>query len=117
MDNEPFDFKFLFKNPETAQYIDAVVQGTLVDPVLTVHLKDGWSLVRPIHGYLQHDADSDGWAEIIQWVNPACPPPPEFALKCAKSPRPVGEGEGEGERWSTRSGRGRPIAIDSAGTA
>lgn len=29
MDNEPFDFKLLFKNPETAQYIDAVAKGKL----------------------------------------------------------------------------------------
>lgn len=29
MDNEPFDFKFLFKNPVTAKYIDAVVKGKL----------------------------------------------------------------------------------------
>ncbi len=29
MDNEPFDFRFLFKHPETAQYIDAAVKGKL----------------------------------------------------------------------------------------
>ena len=29
MDNEPFDFKLLFKNPETAKYIDAVAKGKL----------------------------------------------------------------------------------------
>ena len=29
MDNEPFDFKLLFKNPETSQYIDAVAKGKL----------------------------------------------------------------------------------------
>ena len=29
MDNEPFDFKLFFKNPETAQYIDAVAKGRL----------------------------------------------------------------------------------------
>lgn len=29
MDNEPFDFKVLFKNPETSKYIDAVVKGKL----------------------------------------------------------------------------------------
>ena len=62
-------------------YVTDVLNGKLVDPVLTVHLKDGWSLVRPVHGYLQHDEDSAGWAEVIQWVNPACPPPPEFDLR------------------------------------
>jgi hypothetical protein len=48
--------------------------------VLSIHMKDGWAVVKPIHGYLQHDEDSVGWAEIIQWVNPDCPPPPEFDL-------------------------------------
>jgi len=29
MDNEPFDFRFLFKNPETIRYIDAAAKGRL----------------------------------------------------------------------------------------
>jgi hypothetical protein len=29
MDNEPFDFRVLFKNPETVQYIDAAIKGKL----------------------------------------------------------------------------------------
>lgn len=62
------------------QYVDAILKGTLFDPVLSIHLRDGWTAVRAIHGYLQHDEDSAGWAEVIQWVNPACPPPPEFDL-------------------------------------
>jgi GNAT superfamily N-acetyltransferase len=63
------------------QYVDAVERGELVDPVLTAHLRDGWTVVRPIHGYLSHDDESDGWAAVIQWVNPECPPPPEFELR------------------------------------
>ena len=63
------------------QYVAAVLSGQLFDPVLTIHLKDGWTAVKPIHGYLQHDEDSAGWAEVIQWVNPDCPPPPEFELR------------------------------------
>jgi GNAT superfamily N-acetyltransferase len=63
------------------QYVAAVLAGQLFDPVLTIHLKDGWSAVKPIHGYLQHDEESAGWAEVIQWVNSACPPPPELELR------------------------------------
>jgi hypothetical protein len=63
------------------QYVAAVLAGQMSDPVLTVHLKDGWAGVKPIHGYLQHDEDSAGWAEVIQWINPDCPPPPEFELR------------------------------------
>ncbi len=63
------------------RYVDAVVSGELFDPVLSLHLKDGWTVVRPIQGYLQHDEESAGWAVVIQWVNPACPPPNEFDLR------------------------------------
>lgn len=62
------------------QYIEAVLNGKLFDPALSIHLKDGWTAVRPIHGYLPHDDDSAGWAMVIQWINPDCPPPPEFDL-------------------------------------
>jgi GNAT superfamily N-acetyltransferase len=62
-------------------YVEAVVAGKAFDPVLSLHLKDGWTVVRPIQGYLQHDEDSAGWAVVIQWVNPDCPPPPEFDLR------------------------------------
>lgn len=62
-------------------YVETVLAGALFDPVLSLHVKDGWSAVKPIHGYLQHDEESAGWAEVIQWVNPQCPPPPEFALR------------------------------------
>ena len=62
------------------EYVAAVRAGTMIDPVLTAHLKDGWAVVRPIQGYLQHDPDSAGWAAVIQWVNPECPPPPGLEL-------------------------------------
>jgi GNAT superfamily N-acetyltransferase len=68
-------------NMTVEQYVEAVLSGKLFDPVLSIHLKDGWTVVRPIHGYLQHDEDSVGWAVVIQWVNPDCPPPAEFDLR------------------------------------
>ena len=63
------------------EYVREVVAGARVDPVLSAHLKDGWQVVKPIRGYLPHDSESAGWAAVIQWVNPACPPPPEFNLR------------------------------------
>ena len=66
---------------DARDYVAEVVAGQRRDPVLSAHLKDGWSVVRPIHGYLQHDPESADWAAVIQWVNPASPPPPEFALR------------------------------------
>jgi GNAT superfamily N-acetyltransferase len=61
-------------------YVRQVVGGTRIDPVLSAHLKDGWQVVRPIHGYLQHDPESANWAAVIQWINPECPPPPDREL-------------------------------------
>ncbi len=66
------------------QYVSGVLSGQLFDPVLSIHMKDGWAPVKPIHGYLQHDEDSVGWAEVIQWINPTSPPPPEFDLRKMK---------------------------------
>lgn len=63
------------------EYVREVVAGARVDPVLSAHLKDGWQVVKPIHGYLQHDPESAGWAAVIQWVNPESPPPPALALR------------------------------------
>jgi len=67
------------------EYVDSVLTGKLFDPVLSIHIKDGWSAIKPIHGYLQHDDESSGWAEVIQWVNPECPPPPGFELRTSSS--------------------------------
>jgi len=63
------------------RYVADVVSRTRTDPVLSAHLKDGWMVVKPIQGYLQHDPESGGWAAVIQWINPACPPPAEFTLR------------------------------------
>src|SRR5215831_12511011 len=42
------------------QYLDSVLSGKLFDPVLSIHIKNGYTAVKPIHGYLQHDEDSAG---------------------------------------------------------
>lgn len=69
------------------RYVRDVVAGTRIDPVLSAHLKDGWLAVKAIHGYLQHDPESAGWAALIQWVNPDCPPPAgERLLDLARRP-------------------------------
>jgi GNAT superfamily N-acetyltransferase len=63
------------------EYVAEVVAGSRSDPVLSVHLVDGWSVVKAIRGYLQDDPESDNCAAVIQWINLASPPPPEFALR------------------------------------
>jgi hypothetical protein len=63
------------------EYVAQVVAGKRDDPVLSVHLKDGWTVVKAIRGYMQDDPESNNCAAVIQWINPACPPPPELALR------------------------------------
>lgn len=63
------------------EYVRAVVDGGITDPVLTVHLHDGWEVVTAIRGYLPHDVESAGWAAIIQWLNPAVPTPDELDIR------------------------------------
>lgn len=64
-----------------SEYVRRVVAGALIDPVLTAHIKDGWLVVRPVSGYLQHDAESANQAALIQWINPQCPPPADAELR------------------------------------
>jgi hypothetical protein len=68
-------------NMSPEAYVAEVIAGTRTDPVLSVHLKDGWTVVKAIRGYMQDDPESANCAAVIQWVNPACPPPPELDLR------------------------------------
>jgi hypothetical protein len=58
MGNDPFDFKILFKNPETKKYIDAMVKGklNLADITQFVKLEGGTKLA----GMLSADAFAKG---------------------------------------------------------
>lgn len=56
------------------EYAQAVAAGTLTDPVLSVHLKEGWSVFGIAHRYLPGDLDSGGAAALIEWVNPDAKP-------------------------------------------
>ena len=69
------------QTPSPEDYVAAVIAGKLTDPVLSVHLKDGWKVVKALRGYMHDDAESANCAAVIQWLNPDCPPPPEFALR------------------------------------
>jgi GNAT superfamily N-acetyltransferase len=71
------------------EYVARVKRGELVDPVLTAHLHDGWDVITAIRGYLPHDEESCGWAAVIQWLNPASPPPAEFDLARLSRRAPV----------------------------
>jgi hypothetical protein len=67
MGNDPFDFKILFKNPETKKYIDAVVKGklNLADITQFVKLEGGTKLA----GMLNADAFAKGNMSALETQN------------------------------------------------
>jgi GNAT superfamily N-acetyltransferase len=51
------------------QYTIEVVQGRIVDPTLTFQLRQGFAVLAVVSGYLRHDAESLGYAALIEWIN------------------------------------------------
>jgi GNAT superfamily N-acetyltransferase len=52
------------------QYVERVVQGKMSDPTLSFQLKFGYHVLSVVHGYLQDDPESLGYAAVIEWLNP-----------------------------------------------
>ena len=52
------------------EYTAAVARGEVEDPTLTFQLKQGFTVLAVVSGYLRHDPESLGWAAIIEWLNP-----------------------------------------------
>jgi hypothetical protein len=74
MDNDPFDFRLLLKNPMTSQYIDAAAKGKLDLSKITqfVKLEDGTKL----SGLVNADIQAKGSVAAIQKQQPG-----EFSAK------------------------------------
>jgi len=51
------------------EYVDRVVAKDVYDQVLTAQLANGFILKRVIRSYLSSDAESDGYATLLEWVN------------------------------------------------
>ncbi len=59
-----------YKDQMTArEYVDRVMKKSLVDPVLTTQLSNGFVLKRLIKSYLTSDRESDGYATLLEWSN------------------------------------------------
>lgn len=59
-----------YKDQMTArEYVDKVMKKSLVDPVLTTQLSNGFVLKRLIKSYLTSDRESDGYATLLEWSN------------------------------------------------
>lgn len=57
------------------EYAAAVAARRLSDPVLSVHLGEGWTLFGIAHAYLPTDSESRGAAALIEWLNAGWKPP------------------------------------------
>ncbi len=56
-------------------YVERVIDKTLVDPVLTPQLSNGFVLKRLIPDYFPTDSESRGYATFLEWSNLAHVPP------------------------------------------
>jgi predicted amidohydrolase/ribosomal protein S18 acetylase RimI-like enzyme len=51
------------------EYVEGVINKSLVDPVLTTQLSNGFILVRLLKSYMVSDAESQGYATLLEWTN------------------------------------------------
>ncbi len=68
------------------EYVEKVQNKTLIDPVMTAQIANGFVLKRLIQAYMSSDAESDGWATLMEWTNLDYDPSPR---KQYLSARPV----------------------------
>lgn len=69
------------------EYVDKVIDKTLVDPVLTTQLANGFVLKRLLQNYLPSDEESLGWATFLEWSNLDYQPDPNRRLVAARRVR------------------------------
>jgi predicted amidohydrolase/ribosomal protein S18 acetylase RimI-like enzyme len=51
------------------EYVGKVINKTLIDPVLTTQISNGFVLKRLIQSYLDSDKESMGYATLLEWTN------------------------------------------------
>lgn len=69
------------------EYVEKVVNKTLVDPVLTTQIANGFVLKRLIQNYLPSDEESKGWATFLEWSNLDYQPNPNRRLIASRRVR------------------------------
>ena len=52
------------------EYVRGVVRGELSDPTLGFQLSQGFHVLAVVPRYLHHDPESEGFAAVIEWLNP-----------------------------------------------
>ena len=61
-----------------ADYVVEVVQGRLNDPTLSFQLSQGFHVLDVVGRYFSGDPESEGWAAVIEWLNPAVAEPKDY---------------------------------------
>lgn len=51
------------------EYVEKVINKSLVDPVLTTQLSNGFVLKRLLKAYMDSDLESSGYATLLEWSN------------------------------------------------
>lgn len=74
-------------------YVIRVIRGELFDPTLSFQLKRGFRVLHIVSGYLKYDAESLGYAAVIEWLNKEVAEPahylkgnPKFQIRGKFSP-------------------------------
>ncbi len=60
-------------------YAVKVARGELFDPTVSFQIKRGFHILAVVPGYLRHDAESRGFAAVIEWLNPEVARPTDSA--------------------------------------
>ena len=88
------------------EYVDAVVAGEIGDPTLSFQLREGFSVIGVVGDYLRYDAESLGYAAVIEWINPAAPDRPSDTRQLpAAPPGPEGDPDPAMSRSASSSAR------------
>lgn len=79
-----------------ADYVRGVVAGGFKDPTLSFQLQHGFRVLAVIPQYLRHDPESQGWAAVIEWINPrvARPEDQEAQDRAVMDSRTAGQQDG-----------------------
>jgi hypothetical protein len=60
------------------EYVSRVVRGELRDPTLSFQLHRGFRVLSVVSRYLTHDPESQGYAAVIEWLNPDVARPQDY---------------------------------------
>lgn len=61
------------------EYVRKIIKGDIGDPTLSFQLRWGFHVLAVVSGYLNYDAESLGYAAVIEWLNEKAARPEDYA--------------------------------------